>query len=107
MQHPDSVSSDFVSETNRAIHTIVAHLQRYKSEMEMLKDAISTIKEFYQDIKTSRPAMRQASDGLTEGDRNLEYCFSQINLQISGVAIAIQELSNKTDTLLALVSSRV
>lgn len=88
------VTPDFNNETNKALHTMTAHLHRYGSELGWLEDIVSDIAEqhnaYFRAVRATPP--NRTSFGI-----------AQVASHLSAISSVRQELENKTKNILALV----
>jgi hypothetical protein len=85
---------DFNNEVNKALHTMTAHVHRFRSEIAMLEEILADIiqhRQTFFDLCDETPPER-----VTLG-------LSQVGFQLSGVSNLRQEVENKTRNILALV----
>ncbi|KAJ9295775.1 hypothetical protein DTO271G3_5798 [Paecilomyces variotii] len=95
---PEAVLTDI----NRALHSIAAHLHRYLSELKSSQGIVVDLSTYYESIYTSETAdsdlgsFEQASRGL-----------SQVSSQIEALRDFAEELEKKIKNILALLFSRI
>ncbi|OCK94767.1 uncharacterized protein K441DRAFT_659662 [Cenococcum geophilum 1.58] len=92
--------SQLNSETNRALHCMTAHLQRYGSELALLADVVQDIKKYNTNFhhKFVDSGLRSAAS-FDLVSRSLE----QITTQLSSITRFRDELQLKTDNVMALL----
>jgi archaellum component FlaC len=89
-------------EVDTALHTMAAHLHRYKAEVGMIEENIQRLSTELAMLHsvTSRPTSKN-----TTVDSDNEHSFDTIIIRVQGLVRFVAELDMKTQTVIALVSS--
>ena len=95
MDDLENIDSDFNNEINKALHTMTAHVHRFRSELVMLEDIIT-------DIAQHRETFFNRSG--SEPSERVTFGLAQIGFHFSAVSNLRQEVENKIKNILALVS---
>jgi hypothetical protein len=85
---------------NSALHTMAAHLHRYKAEMRILSGAVM---EIYQNAANMCQSSKCTLNKDKSRTQDHDSSFRAVNLDIKALEDFISELEIKTDTVIALV----
>lgn len=130
LDRPDITPASTLTDINRALHSIAAHLHRYSSELRSLQGTVAGLAAHFTSIHDAevravalqvaaaaqpddpakgKAALFAAGAGLAaEGTEfeNVARAFEQVQSQIDATVEFAQELEKKTENILALVSGR-
>lgn len=89
------------SKTNRALHSMAAHLYRYGSELALLAETVQSIVQYHTDFHQT-----YVERGIRTADafHTLSRGLGQIATELSSIIRFRDELQLKTANVLALVS---
>jgi hypothetical protein len=113
MYHPDSMPDDFVNETNKALHTMVAHLHRYKTETDLLSEISGSLSKHCQCPCTNQSNFKQglplskSAEAQTHHSFDSDPYFESIASEFKSLRTFITELESKTQTTLALLFNNI
>ncbi|KAF3344836.1 hypothetical protein VdG2_07022 [Verticillium dahliae VDG2] len=95
---PESV----LTELNRALHSIAAHLQRYLSELKSLRGIAADLSADYASVheNDAKPGNKEALKQAARG-------FAQVLSQVDAAHELAVELEKKTQNILALLFNRI
>lgn len=88
------------SGTNRALHCMSAHLHRYGSELELLKEIIQKMANFQKSFHRIFEDQGHDSGASYQADCQI---FGMVATHLSSISRFRDELQLKTDNVLALV----
>jgi hypothetical protein len=120
MYHPDSMPDDFVNETNKDLHTMVAHLHRYKTETDLLEEISNCLSKYCRCSCTNQtyfeePVSMPDSDkrgiptasAMTLNHSSSDSCFESITSEFKSLRVFVAELKSKTQTTLGLLFNNI
>jgi chromosome segregation ATPase len=89
-------STNFYATLNRALHSIAAHLHRYRSELNSLEAVIV-------DIGCQLTELRHLHESTEDSNRQIAHGLDQTASQVKATNDFCQELEKKLSNILALV----
>ncbi|KAM0329961.1 hypothetical protein ACHAQA_004129 [Verticillium albo-atrum] len=91
-----------LTELNRALHSIAAHLQRYLSELKSLRGIVTDLSDDYSSIHEE-----EMEAGDMKGFEQATRGFAQVLSQVDAAQELAIELEKKTQNILALLFNRI
>ena len=89
-------STNFYAKLNRALHSIAAHLHRYRSELNSLEATITSVSQQLTEL-------HHIHESTNDANRRLVHGFDQTASQVRSTNDFCQELEKKLGNILALV----
>lgn len=102
LDREETTPEQALTELNRALHSIAAHLQRYLSEFKSLQGIIADLSTDYKQIHAS-----EISTGTSEDYEQARRGFAQVQSQVDAAHDFAVELEKKTQNILALLFNRM
>lgn len=98
----DRQADVYPNEINNAVHTMAAHVHRYKAEMEVLEDLATDLANTH---KTFCTASTCSLEHGTTAFSSYLVSLALVTSDVKALRKFIEELERKTQTVIALVSS--
>lgn len=106
MSDSDAVLADFTNDINGALHTMAAHLQRYKSEISTLEDTVQYVLSLWLDLQPGNDfnsALGPSNTNAAEIPSQTSQSFLHVQIQFKALNRFVSELDSKAKTILALL----
>ena len=109
--HLDSTPDEFINETNKSLHIMIAHLHRYRTETDLLVE-VATSLSAYSQCACIAHAHTAPSTSASAGTAEIlpgqtpsmaDAYFNGIASELKSIRAFVLELESKTETVLGLL----